>query len=179
MNAVPVRRVGDPVLRALALPATMADVVTVGRPLQATLAAFRKANGFGRAIAAPQIGYSKRMLAVHLEEGPQLILNPRVTHKSAERFRMWDDCFSFPELMVPVERHCSISMAFHDECGREVHWTELSQSVSELLQHEIDHLDGILSLDIAIGDSVAREVFEKDKDYYLRLIGSTYSITMT
>ena len=181
-GAVSVRRVGDPVLRRVARRVeNVAEAVqTVGEPLVATLDEFRRQNGFGRGIAAPQIGLSWRVLACRLDgRSERLLFNPRIVWRSAETFAMWDDCFSFPELMVPVRRHASVSVEFVDENGRVKLWDRLDQSVSELLQHEIDHLDGVLSLDFATGPPVTRALFEQNKRFYLDQIGSDYAIAVT
>jgi peptide deformylase len=73
---------------------------------------------------------------------------------------MWDDCMSFPSLLVRVRRHKCISVHFCDEHGNPHEWLQLNQATSELLQHEIDHLDGILAVDRALDDEslVLREV---------------------
>ena len=62
---------------------------------------------------------------------------------------MWDDCLSFPDQMACVRRHKSISIAFMDEKGAGKTWINLPKDLSELLQHEIDHLNGVLAIDIA------------------------------
>src|SRR5262245_50849832 len=69
------------------------------RQLTDTLAAFRSRHGFGRAIAAPQIGVSRRLIAVNLGQGPFLMVNPEILSRSAEMFTLWDDCMSFPWLL--------------------------------------------------------------------------------
>ena len=120
------------------------------------------------------------MLACRLDgRSERLLINPRVVWRSEQTFPLWDDCFSFPELMVPVRRHVGVSVEFVDENGEGKIWENMDRSVSELLQHEIDHLDGVLSLDIATGPPVARALFEQNKRFYLEQIGSDYSIEMT
>ncbi len=116
--------------------------------LQDTLAQFRSSHGFGRGIAAPQIGTSKKVIFINIDK-PMAIVNPRITRKSKEIMTLWDDCFSFPDIMVKVRRNVSIRMQFQDETGS-TKSMEASGSLSELLQHEIDHLDGILAIDRAI-----------------------------
>lgn len=132
--------------------------------LHATLEQFRRENGFGRAISAPQIGLQARLIALNLNKdlGPFTLVNPVITHRSSEMLTMWDDCFSVPWLMVRVARHRSISVSFVDEDGQSHDWHELPPDVSELLQHEIDHLDGVLLTSRAIDvrtDLVARSVY--------------------
>ncbi|MEP7270600.1 MAG: peptide deformylase [Acidobacteriota bacterium] len=117
--------------------------------LAATLSDFRLRCGFGRAIAAPQIGWLQRVIFLNTGE-PTALINPRILSASEERMELWDDCFSFPDLMVRVTRHAQVLVRYSDVTGRE---TEIAASgdLSELLQHEIDHLDGILAVDRAIG----------------------------
>ena len=120
--------------------------------LAATLADFRAGHGFGRAIAAPQIGAHHRVLFVNMNDGsfgPAPLINPQVVRASSEMMELWDDCFSFPELMVRVRRHVEIDVAYLDESG-ESKLVTARGDLSELLQHEIDHLDGILATDRAI-----------------------------
>lgn len=120
--------------------------------LAATLENFRAGHGFGRAIAAPQIGALRRILFVNMNDGtfgPTPLINPQIVQASSETMELWDDCFSFPELMVRVRRHVEIDVAYLDESGQPLKVTARGD-LSELLQHEIDHLDGILATDRAI-----------------------------
>lgn len=102
----------------------------------------RKVYGFGRGIAAPQLGIMKRLFYINLDR-PYVILNPELKNLSDEKFELWDDCMSFPNLLVKVARHQSLTLEYLDE-----NWKKQSLSVrgalSELIQHEYDHLDGIL-----------------------------------
>lgn len=123
--------------------------------LHRALADFRAQHGFGRAIAAPQLGISKRLICMHLGARPLTLINPEITWRSDGEFEVWDDCLSVPDVIVRVRRHRSISVTALDDRGRRREWLELPESLSELLQHEIDHLDGILMTDRAVdGDSV-------------------------
>jgi peptide deformylase len=111
--------------------------------LKDTLSDFQKENGFGRAIAAPQIGITKRIVYIDYKKenlsGP--LINPRIVRKSREKIRVWDDCFSFPELMVNVERFRKIEVDFFNSSKEKIS-IRAEGDLSELLQHEIDHLDG-------------------------------------
>ncbi len=119
----------------------MRDIVT---DLADTMFAFREKYGAGRAIAAPQIGVRKRMVYMNTGE-PVVLLNPEITKKSIEMMEVWDDCMSFPDLLVRVRRHRSITVSYRD-----LEWKEMElvaeNDLAELLQHEIDHLDGILAM---------------------------------
>jgi threonine dehydratase len=166
-----VRLIGDPVLREPAEP--VGDVAgeafrAEARTLLATLDDFRSRHGFGRAIAGPQIGVSKRFIAMNLGTGPFLVIDPDVTWRSEETFTMWDDCMSFPWLMVRLRRHRSLSLEYTDGGGSRRGWEDVDPATAELLQHELDHLDGILALDRVDGPTgvVARELFERDQDRF-------------
>lgn len=142
-----IRTVGDPVLEQVCEPADPADPALLDelRDMAATLADFRARVGFGRAIAAPQVGVAKRMLVVDLGDGgPEAVLNPEIRWRSDETQWVWDDCLSVPDTLVRVERAASITVAFTDHRGRPRLWERLPADRAELLQHEIDHLDGVL-----------------------------------
>jgi peptide deformylase len=119
------------------------------------------------------------MIALNLGEGPFVIVNPRIVRRSSEAFRMWDDCMSFPDLVVRVERHCSIDVEYFDEGGSRKEWLALDRATSELLQHEIDHLDGVLAIDRAIeaSDIIYKEEYSKNRAYYDAMVD--YVITPT
>ena len=116
--------------------------------LGATLAEFRSQYGFGRAIAAPQIGVRSRVIFMDVGS-PLAIINPEIVLRSSEMMELWDDCFSFPNLMVRVKRNAQITLEYTDE-RKSLRRIEARGDLSELLQHEIDHLDGILATDRAI-----------------------------
>jgi peptide deformylase len=161
----PILLLGDPRLREQSreiVDFDEPDVVRSREALATTLGEFRRRHGFGRAISAPQIGASVRLIAIDFGDGPFFVANPVVTWESSETFTMWDDCMSFPGLLVRLARHRSISLRYRNERGDERSWELLDTASAEILQHEIDHLDGILAVDRAIDrDSlVLREVFE-------------------
>ena len=170
-----IRLLGDPVLRAIASSVDSfvdADFEHHQRRLYATLLDFRRRNNFGRAISAPQIGYSKRLIAMHLQGDHHFIVNPEITWQSSDRFTMWDDCMSFPSLLVRLERARSISIHFQNERGEHRDWDNLDTATSELLQHEIDHLNGVLAIDRAIDkDSIVmRETYLAMPDHFRRQV---------
>ena len=116
--------------------------------LAAALDNFREYNGFGRGIPAPQIGVQHRVLFLNIGESFPLI-NPTITRASRETMELWDDCFSIPNLLTPVRRHVEVDVSYTDEHGAQRRM-KASGALSELLQHEIDHLNGILATDRAI-----------------------------
>lgn len=102
----------------------------------------RAKYNFGRAIAAPQLGIMKRLVYMNIDR-PVVFINPEISFKSKETFEVWDDCMSFPNLLVNVKRHEEITVDYLDENWQQKSWN-MSGDLSELLQHEIDHLDGVL-----------------------------------
>ncbi len=112
--------------------------------LRDTLFAYRKKYGAGRAIAAPQIGVFSRL--IYLEAGPRRIVffNPVLTPLGPEQMEVLDDCMSFPGLRVKVRRFRRCAVEYRDEqwqlCRQ-----EFEGDFAELVQHEYDHLDGILA----------------------------------
>jgi len=147
-----VHLLGDPVLRtpadAIASPQSAA-VRLVADDLQETLRHLRSQHGIGRGLAAPQIGAPMRMIYVEIEE-PWFIVNPTVTDIGDDDFWVWDDCFSIPGLMVRVQRAHQIEVVYQDLAGRR-HGIKAEGALAELLQHEIDHLDGVLCVDRPTG----------------------------
>lgn len=156
---------GDPRLRVRSAEVERYDAASFDA-LASTLDAFRRKHGFGRAISAPQIGISQRFIAMNLGRGTFFLVNPVITWYAAETFTMWDDCMSFPDLLVRVARAKSLSLEFTDEHGARTEWREVEPALSELLQHEIDHLDGVLAVDRALDrDSlVMRAEYERDRE---------------
>ena len=148
---------GDPLLHEQSVPVEFSEfreIEEVIEQLHETLMAFRKKYGAGRAIAAPQIGIRKRLIYLHIEK-PQVIINPVLENKSSETFEVWDDCLSFPELFVKVKRHKRCTIKFTDMKGHSQSW-DLEDDMSELLQHECDHLDGILATQRAIDNKLLK-----------------------
>ena len=108
-----------------------------------TVLDFRNKYGAGRAIAAPQIGLQKRIICLNIDK-PVAIINPVLTNLSNEMFEVWDDCMSFPSLLVKVKRHKKLTLSFFDSNWQKQTWL-LEDDLAELIQHEYDHLDGILA----------------------------------
>lgn len=133
---------------------------TVIVDLHDTMVHFRQKHGWGRAIAAPQIGVMKRLVYIQINR-PLAMINPEITFRSEELMELWDDCMSFPNLLVKVRRHATCRVKYRDENWVEKE-IEFDQNMSELFQHEYDHLDGILAVSRAIdGKSFALDSEKK------------------
>ena len=163
-----VLQLGDPGLREIAKSVedpSSPEIRALVEDLADTLAYWKKTTGYGRAIAAPQIGSAWRVVFLELPGArPWPFVNPEITERSEEKIVVWDACLSFLSIFMQVERHREIVVRYQDLRGA---WQELradeERNLSELLQHEIDHLDGILAVDriTDIRTMCTREEFEK------------------
>lgn len=124
--------------------AELTEMAGVVKDLNDTLMAFRAEYGAGRAIAAPQIGVQKRLVYMHIEK-PTVLINPVLRFPDGGMMEVMDDCMSFPGLYVKLMRHDRCVVQYRD-----MDWEEremaLEGDLSELIQHEYDHLDGILAV---------------------------------
>lgn len=162
---------GDPALRTRCIDVTRFEDAGLAQEIEdikETLEDFRIRNGFGRGIAAIQMGIPKRIIGLNLGHGPFVLINPHITFRTVEEREMWDDCMSFPDLVVKVRRSVGINLTYQDEAGNRIEWNDLSFAESELLQHEMDHLDGILALDRAVDRAsiIYKSEYTKNITYY-------------
>src|SRR5260221_12874833 len=102
-------KVADPVLES-ELPQVEGWVADLHNVMQEIRAKYN----FGRAIAAPQLGIMKRLIYMNIDK-PVVFINPELTSLSNEMFELWDDCMSFPNLLVKVTRHRSLTIKYLDE----------------------------------------------------------------
>lgn len=148
-----IRQLGDPILRVrcerVQDPRSPAARL-VADDLRDTLRMAKKRYKMGRAMAAPQIGAPVRIVFVETDKKRWVMVNPEITDVGPDDFTVWDDCFSFPNLLVRVNRAFAITLSYQDLRGKTL-TTSLSGAMAELLQHEVDHLDGILAVDRATG----------------------------
>ena len=146
------------------------DLRSIVADLRDTLHDFKSRNGFGRGIAAPQIGVMQRVVFIDVDR-PLALVNPVIKRRSSKRMVLWDDCFSFPNLLVKVKRNLSIEVAYQDAEGAK-HHILAEGALSELLQHEIDHVNGILAIDRAIDSK--HIVFRSEHEKWAKTKGDTY-----
>lgn len=126
------------------------DLTETISDLHETLMDFKSRYQAGRAIAAPQIGVGKRIIYMYLDK-PVVFINPQLVFPDDEEMEVLDDCMSFPNLYVRVKRHrrCVVRFIDADRKSRELC---LEGDMAELLQHEYDHLEGILATMRAVDD---------------------------
>ncbi len=148
---------GNPLLHEKSMPVEKKELAGFLPQIQImfdTVLDFRKNYGVGRAIAAPQIGLLKRIICLNIDN-PVAMINPELSDLSLETFKVWDDCMSFPNLLVKVIRHKKLTLSFYDLNWKKQTWF-LEDDMSELIQHEYDHLDGILATQRAIDEKSFR-----------------------
>ncbi|WP_330655548.1 amino acid racemase [Alkaliphilus sp. B6464] len=127
------------------------DVKHIIKDLHDTLMDFREKYEYGRAIAAPQLGYFKRIIYMNINDCETIFINPKLEFLDNEMIEVWDDCMSFPNLLIKVKRYNRCKIHYKD-----LDWNdnvmEVEGDISELLQHEYDHLNGVLAISKAIDD---------------------------
>lgn len=139
-------KLGNPQLYEVSIPVTTEEQPKVHKwvsDLHDTLMEYRKKHGAGRAIAAPQIGVKKRLIYMHIDS-PHVFINPSLSFLNEEKYTLLDDCMSFPGLIVKVLRYKRVSIKYQD-MNFQMKEEHYDGDLSELLQHEYDHLDGILA----------------------------------
>jgi peptide deformylase len=168
MSIKTILQLGDPLLRQKALPVvdpTAPEIYSLVADLADTLAHWRAQTGYGRGIAAPQLGILQRVIFLKLPDAdPWPLINPEIINRSKEKISVWDACLSFLSIFMQVERHRQITVRYQNLDGKTLEFAAGDdRNLSELLQHEIDHLDGILALDRVtdVKTICTREEFEK------------------
>ena len=138
-----IRRFGDPVLKTRAAPVENFDESLV-RLTQDMLATMRDQEGVG--LAANQVGRLKRVFVAAIEDEEYVFVNPVLTDWSQTTETVPEGCLSIPGIQVDVERPTAVTVAARDASGEplELRATDL---LARVLQHEVDHLDGVLILD--------------------------------
>ena len=133
---------------------------TILADLEDTMADFRGKYGFGRAIAAPQIGAARRIIYLDTDGRVTGFINPQPAFPEDDMFEVWDDCMSFPGLEVRLLRYKKVVVTYKD-----IRWQDCELSfegdLAELIQHEYDHLDGILAVQRALDNKSFRINREK------------------
>ena len=168
---MPIRAIlqlGDPLLREKSLPVedpTSRELHDLVRDMADTLAHWRATTGYGRGIAAPQLGVLQRVVFLKLPGvEPWPLINPEVIECSEDKIIVWDTCLSFLSIFMQVERHRKVTVRYQNLYGETLEFEAgADRDLSELLQHEIDHLDGILAIDrvVDLKTICTREEFEK------------------
>jgi peptide deformylase len=146
VSLLELRLMGDPVLRRVAEPVTgMTDELR--RLIEDMFDTMYAEEGVG--LAAPQVGIPQRVIVVDAREDdlqPFALINPEITSFSADVDRAEEGCLSIPGLREIVERPYAVSVRGLDRDGAPIEF-EAAGLLARILQHEVDHLDGVLFVD--------------------------------
>ena len=142
MGPYTIRIVGDPVLKQRAVEIDDVDAGLIGLS-EAMLETMYAAPGMG--LAAPQVGIQRRLFVYDVGEGPRTLINPTVSESRGE-WEFEEGCLSIPDMEFSIVRPKEIHLTGYDLDGNEVS-VEADELLARLLQHELDHLDGILMLE--------------------------------
>jgi peptide deformylase len=145
---LPILVVPNPILKTRARPVTPADADAVRELVPKMFAAMYDAPGIG--LAAPQVGIGLRLAVVDLQPkdkpAPMVLINPTIVAASRETAVREEGCLSLPGQYADVERPAAVTVRYEDEAGVK-HEIQADGLLAACLQHELDHLDGVLFVD--------------------------------
>ena len=148
MSVLRIHTAGDPVLKEVAKPVKRIDkkIKRALKDMADTL--YRSKNGIG--LAAPQVGISQRMVVIDLQDGQGLLelINPVITRKEGSQI-VSEGCLSVPDFEGEVERAEYVECEYTDPLGKK-QFIAADGLLAICLQHETDHLDGVLFIDKAV-----------------------------
>jgi peptide deformylase len=148
-----IRYIGDPILRTPAATVEFTEGLKIGKRLGEILIQYRKKAGYGRGLAAAQIGESKRVFVTYLNDQVQIYINPEITWHSGKTNFYRELCLSNGPIWGDIERSESVRMSWTDE-NREMQEKVVDGSLARIWQHEYDHLDEIICLDKAVPGTI-------------------------
>ena len=144
MAVRPIRLLGDPVLRQRAKRVPQVDP-SIQRLIDDMIDSMREASGVG--LAAPQIGVSLRVIVIEVpEEEVVALINPEIVKRSGQR-QLDEGCLSIPGYRAEVQRSVSVVVKGLDRQGRPVRIKAEDDLLAHALEHEIDHINGVLYID--------------------------------
>jgi peptide deformylase len=145
--------VGDPILRSKCTEVTLEEGLEIAKQLEKVLLKHREITGYGRGFAAPQIGLSKRVFVTFVNDKFTVYVNPIITESSETTNFYRELCLSSGCLWADVERPIWVVIKYLNEAGKETE-EKAEGFLARLLQHEYDHLQGIVNLDKAVEGSI-------------------------
>jgi peptide deformylase len=153
-------RYPNPVLRKKCRAAKKVDD-NIRRLIDDLIETMHAASGVG--LAAPQVGENLRVIAVDIGEGAFAVVNPKLKKKNKVLQTFEEGCLCLPGIVGPVERPSQVTVEGLDRQGQKL-IIEAEGFLATVLQHEIDHLDGIVFLDRVKDKSLIREVSKKEEE---------------
>jgi len=155
MAILPIRTLGDPVLRQPAGPVEEFDDA-LGALAEDMIETMHEAPGVG--LAAPQVGRAIRLVVFDIGEGPSALVNPTLSSPEGEQVGE-EGCLSIPGLYFEVRRAMRVTAQGFDTSGEPVR-IEAEELLARVLQHEVDHIDGLLFIDRLDEDERKRAMAE-------------------
>lgn len=142
MSLLKIRKYPDPILRQKCQPIKkITDEIK--KFIDDMLETMHKNQGIG--LAAPQVGVKKRIIVVDVGKGPLALINPKITKKEGKEV-LEEGCLSFPGVFIPIKRASEIVVESLNKDGKKI-TINADHLAARVLQHEIDHLNGILIID--------------------------------
>lgn len=167
--------VGNPILRTRAEEVSLEEGLEISKKLQDVLLRYRKITGYGRGLAAPQIGKAKSVFVTYVDDVFKTYINPKIICTSEKVNYYRETCLSCGYLSVDVERPDKVEIKYTDENGENCKDKENS-FIARLIQHEYDHLEGVVNIDKAEPKSIEimfdDPLQEKIRDKYENLCES-------
>ncbi len=179
MALLPVALIGDKILRKKTSQVKEVDfkIVELIKDMFDTM---RNASGIG--LAANQVGADKAIIVIdisvvegHEDSKPIVFINPKITHRSEKKIVMEEGCLSIPEIRSEIERPESITISYKDTEFKD-HTLKAGELLARVIQHEFDHLQGILFTDL-ISDEMKKKINKDIIKIKKRKIEVSYPIT--
>ena len=138
--------IGNPILRKKAKAVRRKEGVALSKVLRRILLKYREITGAGRGLAAPQIGENKAVFVTFLNDGLQTYINPQIIYRSKKTTYYRESCLSSNLLWADIKRPEAVTLQWMDENGRKIK-RRFTGLPGRVIQHEYDHLQGVLNLD--------------------------------
>jgi len=143
MAILPIYRLPDPILKQKSKRVTIIDG-SIQKLIGNMLETMHHIDGAG--LAAPQVGVPLRIIVIGIPEEEDIaLINPEVVRRTGERL-VDEGCLSIPGYIGQVKRSVSVKVKGRDQNGKEIR-IKADQLLAQVLEHEIDHLDGVLYID--------------------------------
>lgn len=162
MAVLPIRRFGDPVLRQKAKRISKVDK-SIRRLVDDMIETMHDASGVG--LAAPQVGVSLRLILIEASEGEiQVLVNPEIVKSHGERV-VDEGCLSLPGYVGEVARSTQVTVKAQNLDGKEIR-IKASELLAQALEHEIDHINGVLFVDRLVSPDSLRKLTPEEAAQY-------------